>query len=153
MFKNRSFLVKLVNDKDAPQEEPVEETIDLAKIKNHFIRNAPAYVILAGFTYHIMRGRHAVVGNAASDGSETITVRPLSFFSKQTNNVIAVIEREGRGHPGYITRCIETNKDFPTQGKAANAYGINRTVMSRHVNGLIDNANGLHFERLVGVPV
>jgi len=104
-------------------------------------------VVVAGITVLIMRGRHAGVGDAASDGLEKVTVRPLSILSnKQT--VVTVIQREGRGHPGYIIRCLETGDFFLSQGEAATNFGIHKTVMSRHLNGILDNAGGYHFERL-----
>ena len=103
-LNDRSFHVKMVKDTPTGQQEvsPVEEA------KNHFERNKNAYivgavgVVFTGFfaakTHHYMRGCNAVAGNAASDGLDRVAIRPLSFFSKQTNNVIAVIEREGPGH-------------------------------------------------------
>ncbi len=124
----------------------------IERIKAHINKHKVVYscgttaITVAGITYLIIGGRYAVVGNAASDGLERVTVRPLSFFSHH-NNVVTVIERDGRGHPGYITHCIETGKDFATQGEAARKYGISSTVMSKHINGILENANGFHFER------
>lgn len=156
MFKGRSFLVKMVKDDEAGHEEEVDVTED---IRSHFQKNKNAYIAgiagiaFASITCHYIGGRNAVAGNAASDGLDRVTIRPLSFFSKQSNNVIAVIEKEGPGHPGYITHCVETGKDFATQGEAARAYGINSKTMSWHMNNKLENANGLHFNRTVPVLV
>jgi hypothetical protein len=124
------------------------------KTKAHFRKYktwyccAGAGLLGAGITLVIVRGRHAGVGNAASDGPAKVTVRPLSFLSKQNTNVVTVFERQGRGHPGYMVRCLETNVGYPSQGAAAEAAGVHKTVMSRHLNGMFPDANGLHFERL-----
>src|SRR4029077_13078365 len=116
MFKGRSFLVKMVKDDEAGHEEEVDVTED---IRSHFQRNKNAYIAgfsgfaFASITCLIMRERHAGV-QSASDGPAKVTMRPLTFFSSRTNSIVDasetivnVIEREGRGHPGYLTECIE----------------------------------------------
>ena len=125
----------------------------LNEVKAHVGRHKVAYsvgtVVIAGITFAIVRGRYVMVGNAALNGSDGITVRPLSFFSnKQMVNVVSVVEREGRGHPGYMVRCLETGVRYVTQEDAAKAIGADPTIMSRHINGIFDNAKGLHFERI-----
>jgi hypothetical protein len=130
------------------------------KIKKHFCENKTIYtsvsvgVVVAGITYLIMRDRHAVVGNAASDGPDVATMRSFSFnfLSRQnaSGNVTTVMSREGRGHPGYITRWLEQKIDYETQGLAAQEHGVHPTVMSRHIQGILPDINGQHFER-VGV--
>jgi hypothetical protein len=158
LFKNRSFLVKLVNDKDAPETEPVEETIDINKIKNHFVRNAPLYLVgFAGFSCLMMRGRYPGIQRVpesgvrgALDGPTKVTVTPLSFFSnRMTNNIITVIERDGRGHPGYLVRCLETNEIFPSQKEAARTMGVYPSLISGHLRGKLPDVDGQHFERVV----
>lgn len=127
------------------------------RIKAHVKRNKVAYaslgsaVLAASFTCLIMRGRHADV-QCVSDTAETsVFVRPLTFFSKQgeiTTNIINVLERDGRGHPGYIVHCKETGDVFASQKQAADAFNIPSAVLSLHIRGKLDDVNGLHFERI-----
>ena len=79
LFSNRSFLVKMVSDKDAPQGEPVEETIDLVSIKDHFLRYAPYYILAVGFAWNLSQ-RGSV--NVPTDGS-MVNVRPIAILAKQ----------------------------------------------------------------------
>jgi hypothetical protein len=103
-------------------------------------------IAVAGITCYIMRGRYVMVGNAALNGLDGVTVRPLAFFSKQS--VVTVVEREGRGHPGYITKCLETGIRYAAQEDAARAIGVHPTTMSRHILGVLPDVKGLHFERI-----
>ena len=135
------------------------------KIKNHFKRNAGAYVtlvgvcVLAGITTVIMRERSTRVAEEFPLGVQ----RPpknshweysgSNFFSNSFNkdsfNVINVIEREGRGHPGYLTRCLETGLTYKTQAVAAREHGLSPTKMSNHLNGMLDHVGGYHFDRIL----
>ena len=63
-------------------------------------------------------------------------------------NVVNAFEREGRGHPGYLTRCLETKMTWPTQKAAAYAHGVHPNRMSDHLNGRLEHLNGNHFERI-----
>jgi hypothetical protein len=135
-----------------------EETGRCERIKDHLIMYKEAYIVgaigLAGITCLIMRDRHAVLQTGA-DGPDVATMRSLNFnfFSRQTGsaNISTVISRDGRGHPGYITRWLEGEIDYDTQGLAAQEHRIKPSVMSLHIQGRIPDINGQHFER-VGVP-
>jgi len=137
------------------------------KIKNHFIKHKEAYIVgvsgvivsaLATYTCCKMRGRHADVPRVSDEGlitersvvNEPI-IRSLNLLSKNSGNhtnVVAVVEKEGRGHPGYLVKCLETGEILSSQQQMANKFGIPESVLSDHLRGRFDNANGLHFERL-----
>lgn len=124
-------------------------------IKVHVGRHKVAYsfgtgAAIAGITCIIMRGRTIGVAFSIPNGSETITNRPLNFlfFSKQTQKIVNVIEREGRGHPGYITECVETGERWVTQSIAAKDVGTIPIYMSKHVRGLIPDIYGKHYRRI-----
>lgn len=133
----------------------LEHTINkeqLEKAKNAIKKNWTPFVagaIFAGFTYGIMRGRNVGLlrGSTSIVRYAALEIRPLSFFSKQT---VVVVVREGRGHPGYLTKCLETGQTFLTQGDAARYAGSNATSMSRHMFGDLPHVNGFHFERIAG---
>jgi hypothetical protein len=76
LFSNRSFLVKMVSDKDAPQGEPVEETIDLNSIKEHVLRYAPYYILIGGFLWNVSHGQ-------APTEASAVTVRPIALLARQ----------------------------------------------------------------------
>lgn len=143
-----------------------QEEVDLgSEVKSHFEKYKTAYitggagVVFASFTWLYMRGgRHAGV-QSASDGPARVTMRPLSFLSSQSNivdaseNIVNVIEREGRGHPGYLTECIETGKKFLSQGDAAIFEGVSDVTMSNHMTGKLSDINGRHYRRLANLAV
>jgi len=122
-------------------------------VKDHLNRNQAAYIsgvttgiLCAGTTMLIMRGRHAE-NSMSSDGHDGVTMRLFNFF-RNNNSIVTVIEREGRGHPGYLVRCIESGNVFTSQSKAANSMNIPEIVISKHLTGKFPDANGYHFERI-----
>lgn len=127
------------------------------KIKTHIKENKKTYIVggvclvvtIAGITACIMRDRYAVLQTGA-DGPDVATVRSLSFnfLSKESGNVTTVISREGKGHPGYITRWLEEMIDYETQGLAATEHDIKPSVMSAHIQGRIPDIDGKHFVRV-----
>lgn len=129
----------------------------IEKVKKHVKDHQMRYscivtgVIVAGITVIIMRDRHAVLQTGA-DGPDMATMRSLSFnfFSRQSEsgNVTTVIFREGRGHPGYITRWLEEMIDYETQGLAASEHEVKPSVMSAHIQGRIPDIDGKHFVRV-----
>ena len=130
-----------------------EKKID--KFKRHVKNHQTAYTavivgtVSAGITTVIMRGRHAE--NAMrSGGHDDVTVRLLSIFTnRNTNNIVSVLERGGRGHPGYLTRCMETGEIFASQSQASEIMNIPKYVISKHMMGVFQDANGFHFERIL----
>jgi hypothetical protein len=136
----------------------------MEKIKEHIKKYKREYIVgiaSAGITAITMRGLHSMVSNAALerrhatlqsgvDGLAKVTVRPfsLNFLSKECDNVVTTIHNGGRGHPGFRVRNIEQMIDFDTQGETARAFNISPSILSSHLNGKLDNANGLHFERI-----
>lgn len=125
----------------------IEESDDNQNKKKIIYSCLATGLVFAGIAAFIMRGRYTVLQSGA-DGHSRVTVRPFSFFSKQIVSVVNVIEREGRGHPGYITRCLETMEDFITQGDAARSAGVDDNTMSRHIRGMIPDIKGLHYQRV-----
>ena len=132
------------------------------KIKNHFIKHKEAYIVggcsilVAGITCAIMRGKytssHQELDSERLRRSEpdmTVNTRPLNIFNnKPITSVVTVVEREGRGHTGYIIRCLETGDVYFTQNEAAEALHVWPSIISRHMNGSIPDINGNHLERV-----
>ena len=127
----------------------------LVLAKEHIRKHKELYigigigVGLAGISWAIMRGNTAQGGvdvNAAQGG--TIDIASLIYRNKGTINAITVMEREGRGHPGWPCRNVETGKNFLSQRDAANYYGVPEGILSAHINGKFPDVDGLHFERV-----
>jgi len=123
------------------------------KITSHIERHKGEYCvgIVAGITCYIMRGRIVALGYAGANGLETadtlVTNRSLfSFFSP--HDIKTVIVREGRGHPGYLIRNVNTNQYFPSQRAAAKFLGIDEMTVSRHLNGKLSHVVGNRLERV-----
>jgi hypothetical protein len=87
------------------------------------------------------------MGEDASRG-EAINTASLIFRNQQTINITTVLDREGRGHPGWPCRNLETKRVFFSQKEAARAFDIPQKVLSGHLKGKFPDADGLHFERV-----
>lgn len=127
------------------------------KIKDHFRQHKAKYafvggaILSAGFTYLITREMRAVLHGGADslETDSTVSLFSKNFLSKNSgNNIVASIHTGERGSPGFITRCIETNEIFATQGDAARTYGIPDSILSDHLNRGRELVEDLHFERL-----
>lgn len=139
--------------------------MDKQKVKEHVKKNKVAYsvaittVVVAGFTYLItrdpksvlQRGADAVLqrGAVSPDQAKTGTFIFASGGSSVTTGDITTNVHAGtRGHPGFLTRWIETGEVFKSQGAAARAAGETEALLSGHLNGKFDSVNGKHFERI-----
>ena len=65
-----------------------------------------------------------------------------------TLNQVSYFASERQGPPSWVVRCIETGNVFTSQRSAAFAMEISESNISRQLNGLKDQADGYHFERL-----
>lgn len=134
-------------------------------------------VVFAGITCFIMGERYAVLRGGA-DGPDVATIRSLgdkaqmlgtpsdakaqllgtsdisfsnlknNVFNSSFNKVVNVLERDGRGHPGYMVRCIEEDLTWPSQLKTALAHGVHPKTVSDHLNGRAEHVAGHHLERI-----
>jgi hypothetical protein len=122
------------------------------QIKAHLQENRNAYLAgiggaaFAGITCLIMRGVASqpisvAIGDTASGA--------ISVAGKEVvMNNVSFISSNRQGSPAWVIRCLETNKIFTSQRKAAIEMGLSQSRLSSHLNGVRDNVNGLHFERI-----
>lgn len=107
---------------------------------------------LAGITYGIVKHKNGKSTYWAHSPMESPPTGHIGFiFSDSTisdSTFVNVLERDGRGHPGYLTRCLETGLTYPSQKSAAAAFGFDKTHMSDHLHGRLENLGGYHFERI-----
>jgi len=129
-------------------------------VKAHVKRHQVAYsvgavIVVAGITYYIVRSSIAQRGIREGLNAQrglTNTASYFSFGNKQTINITTVLDREGRGHPGWPVRNLEFKKVFFSQREAANTFDISEGILSLHLQGKLPDAGGLHFERVNLVP-
>jgi hypothetical protein len=105
--------------------------------------------VLAGITSSLMRSNipRGGMGEDVARGG-TINTASLIFRNQGTVNVTTVLDREGRGHPGWPCRNLETKKVFFSQREAALAFDIPEGLLSGHLKGKFPDVDGLHFERV-----
>lgn len=123
----------------------------ITKLKEHIVKHKEVYIasgicFFAGFTIAIMRGKRAEL-QRGSDGL-IVTTHPFNFLTNRSTNILIVNQKEGRGHPGYLIRCLEDNSVYPSQEQAAEAMKVYPSVISGHLKGKIADVHGFHFERL-----
>ena len=129
------------------------------KFKAHFKKYQSTYIVggvsLAIITCLIMRESRAVL-DASVDCPTKEPTDSFSFnsgkslFGSVNNSIVTTIHKGTKGSSGFITRCVETNDIFETQGDAARFFDIPESIMSKHLNQGRELVENLHFER-VGV--
>jgi hypothetical protein len=117
-------------------------------VVNHVKRHKVAYsfgagVVIVGLTCLVTRGTSLGVSEFQSGLSNAV-----SFEKNATLNNVSFIFSNRQGPPSWVVRCLETGEIFSSQRAAAMFKGISATDLSTHLNGMHENANGLHFERL-----
>lgn len=121
------------------------------QIKFHVLKHQVRYAAgggaaLAGITCLVMRGvatqpisRDLIV----TAGRDAIVAR-----KKVVMDNVSFISADRQGPPSWVVRCKETGEIFTSQNSAASEMGITKSNISRHLNGLQENAQGNHFERI-----
>lgn len=119
-------------------------------IKDHLVLYSLGLtMVVAGSTVLIMRSSTTQRGVSVDNTQRALSnTASRIFLNKQTINVTTVLDREGRGHPGWPVKNLETGRHFFSQREAATAFNINEGVLSGHLNGKFPDVDGLHFERM-----
>jgi hypothetical protein len=133
----------------------------LDPIKAHVRRHKIVYsfgagVIIAGFTYRIMRSKPRPLWGGVEPKPYVDSANTASFsflFKSPQKNITTVLVRDGRGHPGWPVQNLETSRVFFSQKQAADAFNIGEGTLSSHLKGKFSDANGLHFQRVNLTPI
>ncbi len=135
----------------------------MEKVKDHVRKYKTFYVGVgvglgvAGITWAIMRDRHLMIQRVVDPEIQRVTgelgkvqTRSFSFalFMRDSGNVTTSLHTGERGHPGFMTRCLETGEIFRTQYQAAKAFELHPSLISAHLNGKFPDVHGYHFERI-----
>lgn len=121
------------------------------KVKDHVGRHKVAYligshVVIAGITYAIMR---SVASEPISRGLTATADHGLTVVGKKVvMRNVSYISANRQGPPSWVVRCLETGDIFTSQRAAEMAMNIDQGNISKQLNGILDHANGFHFERI-----
>ncbi|HXQ36637.1 MAG TPA: hypothetical protein VN843_21675, partial [Anaerolineales bacterium] len=102
------------------------------KAKTHVQEHKAIYILggvcFAGISYIIMRENSDLLCGSDSELLRGSEARSLFLFSKvtgdQTTKAVTTIHTGSKGHPGFVTRSIETGELFANQNDAARAFDI-----------------------------
>jgi hypothetical protein len=126
-----------------------------AGIRAHVDRHKNLYyvgslAVVAGITYAITRSTIAqrVMGEGLNAQRALTNTASFSFAKNATLNNVSFIVSNRQGPPSWVIKCVETGEEFLSQRSTAIAKGLRQSDLSQHLNGLQENVNGLHFERL-----
>jgi hypothetical protein len=139
-----------------------EDHESIRKIKQHFERNQQAYffgggVVFAGITSLIVRDTVSQcisrgIPVAAQGGipvlGESNAIQNVVTGKHNVLNSVSYISANRQGPPSWVVRCLDTGDVFTSQKIAAAEMGLPANELSRHLNGILDNVRGYHFERI-----
>ena len=131
------------------------------KVKGHFKKHRGKYI--TGATVVVVGGVCFYIGRKYQERSTSVSmdvvdnVRPTNVAigkdieidarTKITNNVTNI------NMGGYTTKMVKRLSDgmiYETVGDAAKAAGVNKTVMSKHINGKSNDVNGESY-KIIGL--
>lgn len=123
------------------------EEVKEGKFKAHFKKHKFKYGVVIG----LVVGGTVVYLFAKTRGGANVDVtnkQMVAVNSPITNNITNEYNLPNRrGHAGDIIKCVETGEVFASQRRAAEVMGVNRSELNKHINGLKEDVNGLHFEK------
>jgi hypothetical protein len=131
----------------------IKERVMLNTVKDHVEKHKTAYyiggiVVVAGVVYIVTRRRYDVKLTFSPSVTELMNkLKVTGNWKPEVHANLIKINVHDTGRPGYLTRSIEFDKYFPTQTETARTFGVSNSTLSRHLNGHIPDAKGLHFER------
>lgn len=123
----------------------------MLKEKTHALAVGTKY---QNFKQHVQENRVAYISGAGGIAVGALGVLLMTRAPMQiVNNATPVFNNmpvfnntvNNGGHMRKIVRCVETDEMWPSVSKAAEEAGISITRMSQHVNGHVDQVNGLHY--------
>ena len=131
------------------------------QIKKHYDKHKRVYNVLSIallLTTSVLITRSIVRRSCTPqllDVADCLGTESVDSFSFLNNtkiakgaNITTNIYNKTKGHPGFVTRCVETGELFETQNAAASFFEIPPSILSRHLNDGLELREGLHFERL-----
>jgi hypothetical protein len=127
------------------------------RIKQHVKDHKEAYIAggvgLGIGAVGVAIGTRLIVGDNVSlpisRGISVTAERGISVLGKRVvMNNVSYISSNRSGPPSWVVRCVETNAIFSSQSGAASEMNLSASEISKHLNGMMDNVRGYHFERI-----
>jgi hypothetical protein len=107
-----------------------------ARVKQHFVDNKTTYLVGAGcFAVGYLIRKPSVAGPVFNNVVAPV-IENVPVFNNTVNN---------GGYARKIVRCLETDEMWPSMTKAAEAAGHTLQAMSKHIHGVNDHLDGLHY--------
>lgn len=113
------------------------------KMKGHLKKHKGKYIV--GGSLAVGVGVGVYLGNKGIINLQLVNTGAVTQ-NQYIDKSINILSR--RGHAGNVVRCIETGETFASQNRAAELLGLSSTKLSRHINGKLENVEGLHFEKI-----
>lgn len=124
------------------------------KVKGHFKKYKVKYIVggtclVAGGTigYYVSKHYHGVNMNVISKVEPTNVAIGKDITIKNKTNITNNVTNVNMG--GYATKIVKRLSDgelFPTVGEAAKEAGVDKSVMSKHINGHSNDVNGEKYK-------
>ena len=118
----------------------------MERIRQHVKEHKTTYLVassMAVVTIGVGIGAYAL-GQKNAAGVEIVpTIKQIGFGHKATQTIITFVERSNASKPVHL---VGTNCYYDSIHEAARALGLDRSQVSKNVNGLIDQVKGYVFE-------
>jgi hypothetical protein len=116
--------------------EPVE------KVKTHVREHKEAYI--AG-SVGVLAGAAGVL--IFRDSSALVSFKEtMNLKYKSPTSIIAQFIIPALGDPGNVVQSVETGTVYASQGQAARELGVDPSVVSRHLKGVLPDVKGAHLK-------
>jgi hypothetical protein len=116
------------------------------KIKKHFRDNKKSYVI-GGSCLTI----GVVVGVVICRQTTQVAIaNPAVVNWKPVSNIVQ-IQMVRPGQKAFVVQCLDDQRIWPSITAAAKDLGIDPKLISGNIKGLLDDAKGLHFEKIAEI--
>ena len=114
------------------------------KIQQHLQDNKDVYIALGfglmiGWIMKDLYGSFRIVNTNTVSPTISPTISP---------SIHIVTVADGRGHPGFGVRRVDTGQEWPKQILAAIEEGIDPVALSKHINGRTPHINEVVYERI-----
>lgn len=123
------------------------------RFRAHYYRYRTEYIcgamlISAALITHCIM-RRSVIAQPINGGISAVADGGISVVGKKVvMDNVSYISRNRQGPPSWVVRNLETGSIFTSQKLAASEMGVPASELSKHLNGLMENVRGLHFERV-----
>jgi len=118
----------------------------LEKVKQHFVDHRELYI---GIGVGIAVTVAGVSIFELVDGKNIISQKAIAVWKSTITQIATQIYIKAPGNSGNVIQDLATGIVYPSQNAAAEALGISKYNVSKHLNGKLPNAEGRIFKKLI----